>query len=239
MQKILGQINAKTIKGEKKGYRTAIVYLAPSNASGKANLCPSASKGCREACLFTAGRGRMNPVMQARIKKSLFFINEQKKFMLQLIGEIKSFIKSCERAKLTPCVRLNGTSDIDWENINIDNKNIMQHFPALQFYDYTKRISRMMKFVNGKLPENYHLTFSRSETTKDKTIKDIIVMGGNVAVVYADELPIKDFGANVINGDETDIRFNDGRGKIIGLVAKGDAKKDSSGFVKKQLTNQI
>lgn len=231
MQKILGQFNAKTIKGEKQGYRTAIVYLAPSNASGEANLCPNASKGCRDACLFTAGRGRMSPVMNARIKKSLFFIRERENFMRQLVTEIAAFIKSCARVELIPCVRLNGTSDVAWENIKIDGKSIMQIFPNLQFYDYTKSLARMVSFCNGKLPANYHLTFSRSENTKEKTIKDIILMGGNVAVVYKDALPVYDFSAEVLNGDTSDLRFKDGRGKVVGLIAKGDAKKDESGFV--------
>ena len=35
----------------------------------------------------------------------------------------------------------------------------------------------------------------------------------------------------VINGDKTDMRFKDPVGVIVGLKAKGKARKDTSGFV--------
>jgi hypothetical protein len=231
--KLLGiDTNAKTVKGRKKGYITAITYLAPSDASGVTNTCPNASKGCRAACLFTAGRGRMSNVMQARINKTKFFVEDPNLFMDQLICETSSFIKRAEKKGMIPCERLNGTSDIAWEEILVDGKSIMEHFPNLQFYDYTKRPTRMKAFTGGKLPANYHLTFSRSETTKDSTIKAILRDGGNVAVVYLGELPKEDFGAEVINGDESDLTFTYKSGVIVGLTAKGDAKVDKSGFAR-------
>ena len=236
--KLLGvDTNAKTIKGQKKGYLTAITYLAPSNASGVTNTCPSASKGCRKACLFTSGRGRMSNVMQARINKTKFFVDDENAFMLQLKKEIISLIKRASKNNMIPCVRLNGTSDIAWEDINIDNKNIMEHFPNLQFYDYTKRLTRMVVWLAGGMPKNYHLTFSRSENTSDKAVRDILKEGGNVAVVYVDQLPDSDFGlTEVINGDENDLRFKDKRGVIVGLKYKRSAEKVDdaieSGFVR-------
>jgi hypothetical protein len=228
--------DAKTVKGQKKGYLTAITYLAPSDASGVTNTCPSASKGCRKACLFTSGRGRMSNVMQARINKTKFFVDDENAFMLQLKKENTAFIKRASKLNLIPCERLNGTSDIAWEDIKLDGKNIMEHFPDLQFYDYTKRLPRIADYANGKLPKNYHLTFSRSENTGDETVKDILNRGVNVATVYADELPAYDFGAEVINGDESDLRFKDKRGVIVGLVYKRSAEKIDdaieSGFVR-------
>jgi len=213
--------DAKTVKGEKKGYLTAITYLAPSDASGVTNTCPSASKGCRKACLFTSGRGRMSNVMEARINKTKFFVEDEIAFMLQLKKEIVAFIKKASKLNLIPCVRLNGTSDIAWEDIKLDGKNIMEHFVDLQFYDYTKRLTRMVVWLAGGMPKNYHLTFSRSETTSDKAVRDILKEGGNVAVVYADELPASDFGfVEVVNGDESDLRFRDRTGVIVGLVYK-------------------
>ena len=212
--KLLGiDTNAKTVKGQKKGYLTAITYLAPSDASGVTNTCPSASRGCRRACLFTSGRGRMSNVMEARINKTKLFVEDQTAFMLQLKKEITAFIKKASKLNLIPCVRLNGTSDIAWEDIKLDGKNIMEYFSDLQFYDYTKRLARVAAYANGKLPKNYHLTFSRSENTGDETVKDILNRGVNVAVVYADELPAYDFGfVEVINGDESDLRFRDKMG---------------------------
>lgn len=235
--KILGiDTNAKTRKGEKRGYATAISYLAPSNASGVTNTCPSASKGCREACLFMSGRGVMSPVMEARINKTKFFVNDQRAYMTQLKRELAAFIKSSAKKQKTPCSRLNGTSDIAWENILIEEQNIMQTFAGLQFYDYTKRIDRMNSFLDGELPANYHLTFSRSEKTKDEIVKSILKRGGNVATVYAETLPVWDFDAEVIDGDADDLRFKDPRGKVVGLTykrAKGVTVDDAieSGFV--------
>lgn len=227
--------DAKTVKGQKKGYLTAITYLAPSDASGVTNTCPSASKGCRKACLFTSGRGRMSNVMEARINKTKFFVNDEEAFMLQLKKENTAFIKRASKLNLIPCERLNGTSDIAWEDIELDGKNIMEHFPDLQFYDYTKRLTRMVVWLAGGMPKNYHLTFSRSENTSEKAVRDILKEGGNVAVVYADALPAYDFGAEVINGDESDLRFKDKRGVIVGLVYKRSAEKIDdaieSGFV--------
>ena len=235
--KILGiDTNAKTRKGEKRGYATAITYLAPSNASGVTNTCPSASKGCRKACLFTSGRGVMTPVMEARINKTKFFVNDERAYMAQLKKELVAFIKSSSKKSKIPCTRLNGTSDIAWEDILVDDQNVMETFAGLQFYDYTKRSDRMDNFLDGKLAANYHLTFSRSETTKDEQVKSILKRGGNVAVVYADELPVWDFNAEVINGDTDDLRFKDPLGKIVGLTykrAKGVTVDDAieSGFV--------
>ena len=45
--------NAKTVKGQKYGFITAILYLAPSTQSGF-NVCPLASEGCKNACLYSA-----------------------------------------------------------------------------------------------------------------------------------------------------------------------------------------
>jgi len=236
--KLLGiDTNAKTKKGQKKGFRTAITYLAPSNASGVMNTCPAASKGCRAACLFTSGRGRMAPIMEARKNKTKFLFDDQEGFLNQLAKELASHIKSSARKGLTPTARLNGTSDIDWENYIYPETglNVFQTFPDLQFYDYTKRIGRMANFLRGSQPENYHLTFSYSENTSEDTAISILGKGGNVAVVYKDELPSFDFGGwEVINGDEDDLRFLDEQGVIVGLKYKQTKanEKEWNGFVR-------
>jgi len=230
--KLLGiDTNAKTVKGQKKGYMTAIIYLAPSDASGIINTCANASEGCRSACLYTAGRGKMNMVQQARIAKTSFFAKQRKEFMNQLKREILALVKKASKVGKIPCVRLNGTSDLPWEKVKLEGKSIMEHFSGLQFYDYTKSLTRMVDWCNGKMPKNYHLTFSRCETTDDDVVKGIIKRGGNVAVVYKGEPPTIDFNADVVNGDESDLRFLDKQGVVVGLIAKGDAKHDDTGFV--------
>ena len=86
--------NAKTVKGQKKGYMTAILYLAPADLAKDINVCPAASDGCKKACLNLAGRGRMNMVQKARIRKTLFFHYNKNEFMSNLHKEISSFIKT-------------------------------------------------------------------------------------------------------------------------------------------------
>lgn len=224
-QKILGiDSNAKTAKGVKLNYSTAIIYLSPSDISGK-NLCPHASDGCRTACLNTSGRGAMQPTQTARLKKTYFFLNERETFILQLKQEIHAFLRTSAKKGMTPCVRLNGTSDLPWHNIG----NIMQEFSHVQFYDYTPNVERMIQYLRGELPSNYHLTFSRKENN-DAQCQLILSMGGNVAVVF-DKLPDTWNGYPVVNGDESDLRFLDSKNVVVGLTAKGKGKKDSSGFV--------
>ena len=152
--------NAKTVKGQKYGFITAILYLAPSTQSGF-NVCPQASNGCKKACLFTAGHGAFSNVKQGRINKTRWYIQERKTFLDQLRKEIDKFIIKAKAKKLTPCIRLNGTSDISWENTGI-----IDEYKNLIWYDYTKIYKRALKFVNGQLPKNYHLTYSLNEDNK-------------------------------------------------------------------------
>lgn len=217
--------NAKTIKGQTKGFLTGILYLAPANESGK-NLCPHASAGCKAACLYTAGRGAFDTIKQARLKKTLAFLNDRKAFAMELKKDITSIAKKANKKGMTPCIRLNGTSDIPWHNV----ENIMQENPSIQFYDYTPNPFRMLQFLNGELPENYHLTFSRKEDN-DEFVDKILEKGGNVAVVFRNELPQTWKGKKVVNGDETDLRFLDEKNVVVGLKAKGKGRKNQSGFV--------
>ena len=229
--KLLNQGNSKTVKGEKFGFRTFGLHLSPADKSGF-NVCKWASKGCKAACLDTAGRGAMSNVQKARANKTLLFFKDREKFMLELVKEIKSAIKSAEKKGLIPCFRLNLTSDLPWESIKHEGQTVLDMFPEVQFYDYTKGFDRMMKSLqDSSWPKNYHLTFSRSEASKDDTLKHVLSLGGNVAVVFRNNLPSHYLGAKVVDGDESDLRFKDDSGKIVGLVEKGLAKKDSSGFV--------
>lgn len=231
--KLLTLGNPKILKGQKKGYLTAILHFAPTDLSGY-EVCPKASEGCKKACLHTAGRaGVFKSIPEARIRKTVQFFEQRESFMELLIKDIQALIRKAERENLIPCLRLNGTSDLAWEKIRVivdgrAYRNLMQAFPGLQFYDYTKIPQRAIKV----LEPNYHITFSLSESN-DREAKKVLKCGGNVAVVFAGkELPKVFWNTVVINGDESDLRFLDRKGVIIGLLAKGKAKKDSSGFVK-------
>ena len=215
------------------GYITKGIHLAPANLAGY-EVCQWRSKGCTMSCLNTAGRGQMNSVQQSRIAKTKLFFEQRKEFMIKLCKEIASTIKSAQKKNMKAVFRLNLTSDIKWEDVYMKdpNYNIFEYFCAEQFYDYTKSFKRMASFLgkHKEFPSNYHLTFSRSESN-DKVCEMVLEMGGNVAVVFRNQLPDTWKGYEVVNGDDTDLRFLDKQGVVVGLIEKGMAKKDATGFV--------
>jgi len=223
--KLLTKGNPKTAKGQSQGYQTWILHLAPSDLCGVGNTCPKATPGCKSACLNTAGRGGMfkpggtNTIQQARIRKTLAFFANRELFMQELAVDINKAIRYSVKRGLIPVFRLNGTSDLPWEKYTAYGYTLFELYPDVQFYDYTKVLGRKVQHI-----ENYHLTFSRSENN-DADCKKAQRQGMNVAVVY-DKIP-----KDVYNADETDLRFLDPKVGIIGLTAKGRAKKDTSGFV--------
>jgi len=229
--KLLTVGNPKILKGNAFGYFTAILHFAPARLSGF-NVCPMASKACTAACLNTAGRGGIfrkgettNRIQIARKARTLFYFNETEKFMTQLAKEIGNVVKLAAKHGLKPAIRLNGTSDIRWENEKVNGvRNIMEMFPNVIFYDYSKISNRR------NLPPNYSLTFSLSEDN-DELAERALVNGMNVAAVFR-KIPSTFLGRPVVDGDKSDLRFLDPKGVIVGLKAKGKAKKDSTGFVR-------
>ena len=221
-----GTTNAKTAKNEMK---TFILYLAPADMLEGFNLCPFASEGCKKTCLNTAGRGRFSNVQLSRLNKSKMWAYDRKQFYIQLTNEIlkihtKAIIKGEEIA-----IRLNGTSDIDHLDLikRYTGINFLSSFYSnLFFYDYTKNHN----IVNKYYDTNYKITFSRSETNEAKALQ-ILNLGGNVAVVFKNELPEYWNGFKVINGDLTDLRYFDPKNVVVGLKAKGKAKTIQSNFV--------
>jgi len=223
--KLLTVGNPKTIKGQKQGYLTFILHLSPANVAGVGNMCPKATAGCLLACLNTAGRGGMfkpggtNTVQEARKRRTRQFATDRAGFLADLKADIVRGIKYAAKHNLTPVFRLNGTSDISWEKYGI-----IQEFPDIQFYDYTKIIGRK------RLPRNYHLTFSEADGN-DADVAKAIASGMNVATVFRKDLPETYRGRQVFDGDDSDLRFLDPTGVIVGLKAKGRARRDTSGFV--------
>ena len=220
---ILGTNNHKTVKGEKLGYITYVAYLSPYTQNSQGiNLCPHASAGCAAACLFKSGFGGIySSAQKGRTNKTEWFLANKDEFMLTLEKEIAKVIKKHEDVAI-PVFRLNGTSDIRFEKIKVrDNKNIFELFPNVQFYDYTKNPKRF----DIVLPRNYQLTFSRSETNHSDAIR-LLKRGENVAMVF-DKIPRTFEGFKVISGDETDLRFLDEKGVIVGLKYKKLTSKGS------------
>jgi hypothetical protein len=243
--------NPKTEKGRGLGYWTFILHLAPADLSGF-NVCPLATTGCRRACLNTAGRGGIarggiltyravvrgvrNAIQIARRRRTRAFFFHREAFMAMLAADIA---KACRRARAlgyTPVFRLNGTSDIRWETIPVGNfPNIMTMFSNIQFYDYTKLPNRK------RIPANYHLTFSLADGNEVASAT-AIDNGMNVAAVFRNKATVARYMASgiilgdkrraVLRGDDTDLRFLDAPGHVIALYAKGNAKRDRSGFVR-------
>ena len=223
-----GSTNSKTAKNN---IETYILYLSPERQNSKGvNLCPKASKGCAAACLYTAGRGKFTNVKASRINKSEYYISDKKIFINQLSKElVKIAAKSIKQNKKI-AIRLNGTSDQDFIALikkynNLDLLNSDQ-FKNLVFYDYTAILGKIKKYINT----NYKLTLSRKEDNESDIIQ-ALQLGGNVAAVFRDELPTTYKGFKVVDGDTSDLIMLYNKNVILGLKAKGDAKKDKSGFV--------
>ena len=227
MFKLLSTANPKIQKGTKMGYLSFILHLAPADLSGR-ETCPKRTAGCTAACLNTAGRGGMfkrgentNVIQKARIRKTNYFFNDRAGFMDDLVSDIMKAVNYARRKGLIPVFRLNGTSDLSWEKYptRYGADSIFEQFPTLQFYDYTKVLGRKVKHI-----PNYHLTFSKADGN-DADVAEALLQGMSVVAVY-DAIP-----EGVPSADETDLRFLDPKGIMLGLKAKGRAKKDYSGFV--------
>ena len=239
--KLLSVGNPKVLKGMSQGYMTYILHLAPANLSGY-ETCAKRTAGCTAACLNTAGRGGMfkkgeftNVIQKARIRKTKMFFENRVDFMAMLVKDIELAIKQAGKIDMIPVFRLNGTSDIAFEKYEVVRdgvmyRNIFSAFPDIQFYDYTKILGRKTVAY-----ENYNLTFSAADGN-DVDVANAIAQGYNIATVFGIKktLPMPEtyMGIPVFNGDESDLRFLDPHGVIVGLYAKGKAKKDTTGFVK-------
>ena len=223
-----GSTNSKTAKND---IKTFILYLAPHNLNSKGiTLCRDASKGCIASCLYSAGRGKFSNVQKSRINKANYYVSDKKVFLTQLLKEIKKEIEKASKKGEKIAFRLNGTSDIDFFYLldkhfgfNVD----LLGYDNVYFYDYTKSLARAKRYKDYR---NYSLTFSKSECN-DKEVNEAVNLGINVAAVFSDDLPKTYKGKKVVDGDLSDLEMLKYKDVILGLKAKGDAKKDTSGFV--------
>jgi len=243
MQLFSVSTDAKTVKGEKLGYLTGILYLAPAKLSGYQVCAMAAVAQCEEACLNKAGLGGVyTSIQKARIAKTRRFFEDREAFMRDIVKSIRALIKLARKPRRTKgrfakafqvLVRLNGTSDIRWELIpvtidGITYANLMIAFPDIQFYDYTKLANRK------NIPKNYDLTFSYSGVKAyspqvAKAQKALM----RIAVVFrhAADIPKSFIGMKCIGGDNSDVRHIEKQNVVVALYAKGPAKHDQTGFV--------
>ena len=219
--------NAKINKNE---VTTFNLSLAPYKQNAKGvNLCPKASKGCALACLFTAGRGKFTNVQQARINKTNYYLFDKQKFMDQLAKEINKIALKSTITNEKFALRLNTLSDVDfvyqlkkYADLDLLNDDTYKNIIV---YDYTAIIGKVKKYLGTR----YHLTLSRKEDN-EQDVMEALEMGGNVAIVFKD-LPKTYKGYRVVDGDKTDLEMTKYKNVVLGLKAKGDAKKDRTGFV--------
>ena len=219
----------KTVKGEKYGAKTGILYLSPSKKSGQ-QVCPMAKiANCEGPCLDEAGQGIFENVQIGRLRKTLFLQQYQEEFISLLKKEVINFGKLCNKQGFIPAIRPNGTSDIRFENLIWDFMVQTNKDYGVRWYDYTKIANRL-------IPDNkvYDLTFSYSGVEKyQKYVDTAKSLGMRLAVVFRtqDMIPKSFLGMDVVDGDDSDLRFLEPQGVVSALYAKGKAKKDYSGFV--------
>lgn len=209
---------AKTVKVAAGAVRVASLSLMPDYI-----VCPgSKAAGCFKACLKSAGMGSFSNTAAGRQAKTDYWHEEREKFLDQLRRELRNFSKLCAKQKVQPWVRLNTISDIEWEKYGIP-----QEFPEIQFLDYTKRVARL-----GKTPANYKLIFSYSGREQYAAqVERAQKTDAPIAVVFNGPMPGEFMGRKVIDGDASDLVNVHAGPVIVGLKAKGKAKKDETGFV--------
>ena len=239
--RLLSVDSAKAEKALKYGFLNGIHYMAPASTSGF-NLCPNATQGCINLCLgkysgqagmVTDQENGTNSVRESRIAKAQLFMRDRQTYLRHLERQIVRLVAKAAKEGLTPCVRLNGSTDISFERmayLGLDGQRmtLLARFPDVQFVDYTKIASRM-----ANAPRDLSLTFSRAENNEAQCL-DLLAQGHNVAIVFAHGLPVSRSwnGYRVIDGDKHDLRHLDPKGVIVGLSPKGrKAKADMSGFV--------
>ncbi len=231
VRRLLGsdKTNTKLAKSAGSEVRIFGLSMAPHTIGGY-NVCPSATPGCIAACINTAGQGVYRSVQAGRLAKKLAFFQHRDAFVALLKREISNAVKTAARKGYRVAIRLNVFSDLPWEK----SCDVIQSFPSVQFYDYTKRAERL-----GHIPPNYYLTLSHSESNEE-TCRKAIADGHNVAVpflttkyrVWGEDRPKEYYGVPTIDGDAHDVRFLDLRGGyVVALRAKGKGRKDKTGFV--------
>ena len=217
--------NAKTNKAPQP-YIQGILHLAPSVLSGY-QACPRAKvAGCEDPCLNLNGNGGFDSVQEARKRKTRLFFEDKTEFFRQLDSDLDKFSSWCKDRARKPVMRLNGTSDIPWERYGVIDRH-----KDIEFLDYTKIPERL---ESRPLPSNYWLSISYSgadENYARKCDQVAFKTGAQLVVVFRGKMPDTFLGRPVVDGDDYDLLFLKPRNTVIGLPAKGRAKKDTSGFV--------
>lgn len=213
--------NAKLLKSE--GWYNAGISLAQAELSGH-NMCPASTEQCRVSCLGGTGRAEFTPpIVDIRISRTKLYASDFDTFWSILLPELHKVDRAAKRLGIPVAFRPNILSDQAW---HIKCPQMFEEFPHWQFYGYTKVKAYVSAWCHGDLPDNYHLTYSWSERASLDYASRVLDCGMNVAVAFYDKdslrptIPAKWNGWDVINGDVSDLRFNDPAGVIVGLGVK-------------------
>lgn len=215
--------NKKISKAKEFGYLQIGLHLLPYNLSGY-NVCKFATKSCKQICLNFSGNGGLSKVQQSRLNKTKFFFEDRDNFMRLLDAEIYFYKRLATINNKKLCVRLNLTSDIDFQQIFIDNVSLFEKHSDIQFLDYTKEYDRI------SLYDNYELIYSYDQINHKKALK-VLERGDKLAVVFEKEKPKLFEGFNVVDGDIHDLIFLQPKNTVVGLkyknvVIKGVSNKE-------------
>jgi hypothetical protein len=225
VRKLVSAANHKQEKGA--GYLSVGLTLTP-RATGRSgrNLCLFATRGCAASCFADYDRLAWPQNKRAAQARTLLLARDAAAFFAILKADLASEAMNARRHGLPLVARLNVVSDVAWER---EHPALLGDFPAVQFMDYTKDASRIL---NGTLPKNYHLTFSRSESN-EADCRRVLAAGHNVTVVFRKPpFPATFWGYPLIDGDQNNLRFRDPAPCVVGLKAKGaGARRDTTGFV--------
>jgi len=238
--------SVKTLKGNKIGVETSILYLSPSDSGGIykngriVNSCPNATKYCRAGCLgLNSGRMRFSSNWNSRKWKTVLLASDPGLFRDILIAEIKGKIVRAASNKMICAIRLNGTSDYPF----IQLWDLAKMFPSVQYYDYTKSRFILNSYLRNH-ESNYHLTYSANSYPRSQELSTLALKNGMSVAVIVDDAPstvlrsdlaIKVLGEKnyrslecnpfvIIDGDDSDARFldsDDESGALIWLKVKG------------------
>jgi len=230
--------NQKLEKTQKlTGVAVYSLSLAPASSSGVANLCKWASEACIAHCVGAEHNGLSQPfasIFRARIAKTEWLVNQPTEFRSRLVRELELASRRHARLGEKVAFRLNCFSDLPWIQDPLVRPTLetLYHQYGAVSYDYTAAPSRYRGWL-AERPAWYHMTLSRKEHTPIKLVRDIVNLGGNVAVVFRSPAPRGAVwqGMPVIDGDASDLRYTDRPGTIVALKAKGSARQSDGGFV--------
>lgn len=239
--KLLTMLNSKTPKGEKFGYLTGALYLAPHTEAGGKTVCSHSTEACREGCLFTAGRGLWPRIYNARVERTRFYHRDRVGFLTTLVGELERVQTAADGAGLTLAIRLNAVSDIMWEKETLQHQTLFDRFGRARWYDFTR-----IPHQHRRVPKGWHLTYSLADDELELAVAHLRA-GRNVAAVFplTEHLPhgstiqLGDLTVHMVDGEQSDLRFLDPSPAIVQLKPKGRLLRGNSPMVHPGLIGEL